>query len=224
MSTKYLARCGAALAAAMLTAIGAQAQDTAPVAPAAAPSAEGCEFHVWPGDEMMSVYFGWFHGSTVNGQIQGRRGYPRAPADPIDAATQVSIMNDRQPQQMFGKEGYRLVMHPAPLPSLTIRNTPGRLSDSASPCYAELIVDDVILQQDVITGSFLKTLFHYRDFGAEATPQTRFSTWAQANLDVFPPSRPELMEAAIEEIRGAYRTNIASFAQLAMRPPRPRRR
>ncbi len=200
------------------------AQDTQAGSPAMAAPADGtCEFHVWPGDEMMSVYYGWFHGSTVNGQVQGRRGYPKAPADPVDVATQRIIMEEVQPQRQFGKEAYRLVLHDAPLPSTRIRNAGGRITDSTASCYAELVLDDVVLQQDAFNGSFLKSLFHYRDFGADATPRRSFATWVQTDLDAMSPRTEEQMEAAVAEIRQAYRTNISLFATSAMRPPRRRR-
>lgn len=179
----------------------------------------GCEFHVWPADALMSVYYGWFHGSTVNGQIQGRPGYPAVPPNPIDTATQGTILGSAFPQHLLGHDSYRLIVHDEALTSRAIRGATGRLSDSTSACYAELVVDDVVLQQGV-AGTSLNVLFHYRDFGAAAAPTTSFATWARTPLIVFPPNDPTQLAAAIREIREAYRLNIRQFATMAMRPRR----
>jgi hypothetical protein len=195
----------------------AAAQPTAPPADAAA-----CEFHVWPGDGLMSTYYGWFHGSIVNGQIMGRPGYPAVPPNPIDTARQREILAAAEPQKLFRQDGYRLVAHEEALPSRTIRTATGRLSDSAAPCYAELIVDDVVLQQDFVNGALLKTLFRYRNFGPGAAPERSFTTWVETDLGGFPPQAPGQLDAAIREIRSAFRNNIARFAASARAQPRRR--
>jgi hypothetical protein len=135
----------------------------------------------------------------------------------------MSILTEAQPQRLLGQPDYRLIVHDEALPSRTIRGTAGRLAESTSSCYAELVVDDVILQQDVINGSYLKTLFRYREFGADGMPRRSFSTWSQTHLDVFPPRRPEQLEEAIAEIRQAFRRNVSLFAEAALAPPRRRR-
>ena len=113
----------------LLLALAGAAQAQEPVPPAEA----GCEFHVWPGDGLMSTYYGWFHGSTVNGQIMGRPGYPAVPPNPIDTARQREILAAAEPQKLFQLAEYRLVMHDEALPSRTIRTATGRLSDSPCP-------------------------------------------------------------------------------------------
>lgn len=190
-------------------------------APAAA-GAGACEFHVWPGDGLMSTFYGWFHGSIVNGQIMGRPGYPAVPPNPIDTARQAEILAAAEPQKLFRQADYRLVVHAEALPSRTIRTATGRLSDSNAPCYAELIVDDVVLQQDFVNGALLKTLFRYRAFGAGAAPERTFTTWAETDLSAFPPRDPSQLEAAIREIGNAFRNNILRFAASARAQPRRR--
>jgi len=206
-------------AVALALASPAQGQPPAP----AASDTDNCEFHVWPADALMSVYYGWFHGSIVNGQVSGRPGYPRVPPDPIGTRTQSEILAEMQPHRLLGRDDYRLVVHAEALPSRAIRTTAGRLTDSTSHCYAELIVDDVVLQQGAIDGSFLNVLIHYRDFGPDPTPRRSFATWSQTRLTVFPPGSPEQLERALAEIRQAYRHDFILFAQAALRPPRRRR-
>ena len=170
----------AAVALALTGTAAAQQPAVAPADPA------GCEFHVWPGDGLMSTFYGWFHAGIVNGAIQGRPGYPRVPPNPIDTSTQSAILAEAEPQRLLAQPDHRLIVHAEALPSRAIRTATGRLSNSASNCYAELIVDDVVLQQDFVNGSYLKLLAHYRDFGADAVPRRSFATWSQT---LSPPSR-----------------------------------
>lgn len=180
----------------------------------------GCELHVWPGDGLMSTYFGWFHDGIVNGQIEGRRGYPPIPPNPIDTAMQATLLAESHPETALRQADHRLIVHPDALASRTIRQARERLAPSGSPCYAELIVDDVVLQTDWVNGSSLHILFHYRDFGPDALPRRVFATWVDTHLSTFPPHQPDQLEAAITEIRQAYRNDIALFAAAANRPPR----
>jgi hypothetical protein len=205
----------AALALALAGPAAAQGPTAAPAAPA------GCEFHAWPGDGLMSVFHGWLHGGTVNGQIQGRPGYPTVPPDPLSPATQAEVLAETQPQRLLRHPDYRLIVHEEALPSRTIRAARNRLTESASPCYAELIVDDVVLQQDYVNGSKLKILFRYRDFGPSIFPDS-FATWVEVPLAAFPPRGPEQLNAALAEIRQAFRQNIGRFAIATLRPRRRR--
>ncbi len=189
-------------------------------AAAAQPTADrsDCEFHVWPADPLMSVYYGWLHGSTVNGQIKGRPGYPSIPPHPIDTEAQAAILESAQPNALLKHPDYRLIVHPEALTSRAIRTATGRLSDSASLCYAELIVDDVVLQQGV-GGTSLNALFHYRQFDGDERRES-FSTWARTPLNAFPPRKPERLEEAIREIRAAFGQDIHEFAAMALKPRR----
>lgn len=227
MAIKYLPFGGAALAAAFLAAAPTPAQESvptaaAPVQDAAAPAATACEFHVWPADPVKWAQQDGMMLRSVNRPVY-REGAPNIPVNPVDAAAQIEVMTLQQPQQLFGKADYRLVVHDAPLPSMTIRGATGRLSDSASACYAELIVDDIVIQQDVVSGSRLRTLFHYRDFGDGAAPRRTFSTWGEVDLAAFPPRHQAQYDMAMSELRSAFRNTIQNFAVYAGRPPRPRR-
>lgn len=182
-----------------------------------------CELHVWPGSKLGSVYSGWVRGGIVNGAVTGRDGYPRTPADAINTGEQAALLKAAQPQHLLKLDAYRLVVHDEALPSSVIRRTATRISDSTTPCYAELIVDDVMLQHDAfISGKFLKVLFRYREFGAEPAPTRVFGTWVQTRLVTFPPKTPEEEEAALEEVKLAYSKNIAAFAS-ALHAPRKKR-
>lgn len=204
--------------AAMLMAAGVQ-DDAAP----ASQSQGSCELHVWPGSKLGSVYSGWVRGGIVNGAVTGRDGYPRTPADAINTAEQAELLKQAELPALLKLDTYRVVMHADALPSSVIRRSPSRIATSDSPCYAELIVDDVMMQHDAfVSGKFLKVLFRYREFGTDPAPTRAFGTWVQTRLVKFPPALPEEEEAALAEIKLAFAKNITSFAA-ALRAPAKKR-
>lgn len=186
-----------------------------------------CELHVWPSGDLNSVYQGWIHGGIVNGAVTGRDGYPEVPPDPLGAASQTALLDRSQPQNIIGRDNYMLIVHAQPLSSREIRTTPGRLTSDGAACYAELIVDDVFLQQDVFHGSYLKSSFRYRDFGdgalSAATPARVFGTWVKTPLKLFPPKDAIDPNAASEELKSAYVENFTLFAKALNKPVKGKR-
>ena len=162
-------------------------------------------------------------GSTVDGALKGREGYPAVPAEPMATAEQVRLLTDADVPGAMRMSSYRAVVHDAALPSTIVRAATGRLTDSTSPCYAELIADDVFFQQDVVSGRYLRTLYRFRFFGASDRPESSFGTWAQTRLQSFPASEPEGEDAALAEVRAAYLRNIAEFAGHLHKPRKTRR-
>jgi len=192
-----------------------------------APAESACELHVWPSGELNSVYSGWVHGGIVNGAMTGRDGYPEVRSDPLGAASQVALLDGAKPADLLGHAGYTLVVHDQPLTSREIRTTPGRLSTATAACYAELIVDDVFLQQDVFNGSYLKSSLRYRDFGDGAAPAdvpTRvFGTWVKTGLKRFPPKPGDDVAAAGDDLKSAYVRNLGLFATALNKPVKGKR-
>jgi hypothetical protein len=207
------------LAFAGATAVAAQESGAAQGPAAGAPAAQ-CEFHVWPGEGLTSIFYGLFHGSTVNAGQQGRRGYPRVPPDSMTTAAQVALLEAAAPQRQMRHPDYLLIVHDAALDSRIIRTSVSRIAQSQSPCYAELIVDDVVLQQDWLNGAKLRILFRYRDFGPAWLAQRSLTTWADADLDHFPPRADADIPAAQAELRAAYGSAITVFAGMLARPQR----
>lgn len=185
-------------------------------------AAAGCEFHVWPGEGLTSIFYGLLHGGIVNGGQQGRRGYPRVPPEAISTADQARLLEAAAPQRLMTHPDHRLIVHAEALDSRTIRTTPGRIAPSASACYAELIVDDVVLQQDFVNGAKLRVLFRYRDFGPGAQPRRSFTTWADTPLGSFPPRTEADIPAALAELRTAFGHDINVFAGSLRGTPRNR--
>lgn len=206
-----------AIAALLTLALASQSAARAPVA--AIPAGD-CELHVWPGEGLTSIFYGLLHGGIVNGGQQGRRGYPRVPPNAMSTAIQTELLAEAQPHQVMNLSGYRLVLHREALSSRTIRTVTGRVSASTSACYAELMVDDVFLQQDWFNGAKLRVLYRYRDFGPGPAPRRSFTTWADSDLDNFPPQNEAALPGALQELRAAFRRTVTVFAAQLQRPPR----
>lgn len=192
----------------------AQQGPEATMAPALAP----CELHVWPGSPLGSVYQGWLHGGIVNGAVTGRDGYPKVPANPLDTATQATLLDQSKPQAALGRSADRLALHAEALDSRTIRSTPGRLAPGTTGCYAELVVDDVILKQDSFSGSYLSVLYRFRDFGTDAQPRRIFSTWVKTPLKKLGVQGPMNVDEATQELHAAYREDLKLFAAALNKP------
>ena len=178
---------------------------------------------MWPGSGLNSVYSGWFHGGIVNGAVNGRDGYPVIPSEPIDSANQVALLKKSDLSVVLKQPAARIIFHDAPLPSRTIRTTATRIEATAVPCYAEFIVDDVFFQQDLVDGSFLKILFRYRQFGADAAPEKVFGTWVKTRLRLLPPKPETDLTAAADELRSAFSNNIQLFGEALNKPAKTKR-
>jgi len=220
----------AAFAVALLVAFAARAQtaDTN-ISPSAeragaqpAPTA-ACELHVWPGSDLVYLYFGWAHGGTIDGAVKGREGYPKAPQNPLTSQVQGELIAQQQPQLLLDRPDYRVVMHPEVLPSRVIRTSFGRIAPSQSLCYAELIVDDIILSQNVIGGNALRAIFRFRDFGPNPEPMRTFGTWTITPLTQFPPKNPDdsaAMAAGTAELKAAFISDLKQFVTALRKPPK----
>ncbi|NML04518.1 hypothetical protein [Sphingomonas sp. G-3-2-10] len=212
--------------AALASTSPASAQDSAaaPASVAAAPATEptpaGCELHVWPGSDLIHLYYGWVHGGTINGSTKGREGYPEAPENPLTAEVQGHLLAGMNLPKLVALPDYAVIVHPQPLSSREIRASKTRLATSNSPCYAELMVDDLLLTQNVIGGNALRASFRFRDFGPDAAPRRMFGSFAMTKLLQFPPKAPDNMPAAAEELRKAFESNVAQFAAALTKPPK----
>jgi hypothetical protein len=183
------------------------------------PPAAQCELHVWPGNGLRSIYSGWFHGGIVDGAVQGRPGYRKLPDQPLPSSRQHEILQSMPITETLGLKDYVLVLHETALDSHTLRRTQGRLQPGGTACYAELAIDDVFFQQDIVDGRFLKALIRFRQFGAGEAPERTFGTYVQEKLTKFPPKSPdEDAGPAIDELGTAYAQVIRDFGVALNKP------
>jgi hypothetical protein len=181
-----------------------------------------CELHIWPSDgftrnisTMLSRgdtgLVGLMIGAAQSGGDKKMR-LPQSTDSALSVAAQAALLDGMSVSAIVGLPDHRPVVHDQALESRVIRNSPGRIVTSTSPCYAELIIDDVAFQRDAFGARQLKTLFRYRDFGAAQQPQRSFGTWASTKLEHFPPRTDAEDSAAAAELQSVFRDNLVLFA------------
>lgn len=204
---------------ALACAVPVAAQDVAPPAP----TTPDCELHAWPGSGLRSTYHGWFHGGIVDGAVQGRDGYKKLPDQPLPTARQFEILQAMPLAEIAGLRGYRVVLHDAALDSHTLRRTPGRLQPGAAACYAELAIDDVFFQQDIVEGRFLKVLLRFRQFDGDIASRS-FGSYVQEKLIAFPPKTPaDDAGPALAELGKAYEQVVRDFGGALNKPAKKKK-
>lgn len=202
----------AAIAAVLCTAQPALPQDNPITAPAIDAPSE-CELHVWPGRSFHAVYYGWTHGGTINGAAKGRKGYPALPDQPLATDVQRTELAKLDLPKVLGLSGYRTVLHDEALTAAAIRTTAGRQVAESAPCYAELMVDDIVFQNHVINGKWLNVILRFRQFdGTGPVPIRSYGTYVLQRTALFPPPDADTDPApALEELRSAFARSVTGF-------------
>lgn len=201
----------------------------APVAAQDAPPR--CELHVWPADGMGSVrgraFDGPFDGgvfpvaikrSQDNHDAQATAQFDAQP-DPMAPSIQTDTLKSLPLAEMLGLPDHLVIIHDVPLDSRTIRTVKTRYVETAAPCYADLVVDDVTYAKAYAGARTLKAFFRFRDFRDQAAPVRSFGTWVDTKLKIFAIDPPNFSQAALDEIVSAYRTNVTLFSDLLRKRP-----
>ncbi len=195
----------------------AQTADATPAeaapTPAVAP-ATTCELHVWPGRSFHTVHYGWVNGGTIDGAQKGRKGYPPMPDQPLSVEVQRELLGKIDIPAMIGLSGFTAVVHENALSAAVIRSTPGRQIADRGPCYAELMIDDIVFQNHVINGKWLNIIFRFRQFeGAAAAPVRTYGTYVTVRTTLFPPDKDSDPQPALDELRSAYTQSLTEFGK-----------
>jgi hypothetical protein len=204
------------------------------VVPAAAQASAsaGCELHVWPSEGMSTVlqragdnlYLGYMTGGAtslerVGGDSAPAHTAPAKPDEPLDHAAQSKALSVMPLATMLGLTDYKIVLHDTPLDSRTIRTVKTRYVASDAPCYADLVVSDLVYSRVYAHGRDLKTFLRFRLFGTGAAPTRSFGTWVQTKLNLFSLEPPRRDEAALAELNSAFAANLETFSQLLTKKP-----
>lgn len=208
--------------------IPALATETAPETAAAPQPETACALHVWPGSNLRSTYYGWLHGGIVDGAVNGRDGYKKLPASPMDTERQKDILSGIDIAKALGLNGYSLTIHPDALDSRTLRGTPGSwlaASGGAAPaaCQAELAIDDVFFQEDVFSGKYLKVIYRFKRFDGAQTPSRSFGQIMAIKLLAFPPAQGTDPAPAMKELGAALARSVEDFGSALNAPPKKKK-
>lgn len=206
--------------AAILSGTPAAAQDDAP----AADSAAACELHVWPADAAKSfstlMETRWSDFATI-------RKYSRDPNNPLSGhplsvALQAKALGSLDLPAMLRLPGYSVTFHALPLPSRTIRATPGRILADTPPCYAEFVTDDITFQENDIAGGVLNTTFRFRRFDGGDRPVVSFGTFITGKL--FEPYKKVDMTLAeaMTQFETVFAESVTEFAASLHKSSQPR--
>lgn len=232
----------AAASFALFVTLGSQAataQDAAATPPDSAAPAATCELHVWPatglsltrqraGDNVdtsyMSGAIGGMFATSGRERIENNTanvGTSGPVADtPLDPDDQIKVLREANLPALLGVTDYRPVYHDTALDKRTLRSEQGRYDrESAAPCYADLVLADVVYSREYANGQNVKAFVRFRDFGGEATPVRRYATWIQTDLE-HDREKAEAPEAEMDaELTAGLATNLKKFAELLKARP-----
>lgn len=196
----------------------APAQDVGPTHDASAPGllpagpADGCELHIWPAERMTSVSGGGLIGAAINGKRNSTNQSLMASA--LDSPSQLDALTSLDLRQLLNRSpGTTIVLHDTPLERHTMNSIKTRRADSASKCYSELIVADVLYTKAPLYGRSLKTLFMFRDFGNDQTIDAEYKAWGGNGLKLFPPKEGEDAIAALDELVTKFKQNFDEYSR-----------
>jgi len=174
--------------------------------------------HAWPARDFHTTYYGWTHGGTTDGALMGRKGYPPVDADILSAERQAAALRAADLPAALGLAGYRPIVHPEPLANSEIRTVAERHAPNTAPCYAELLIENIALQQDFFSGRFLNVLYRLRLFGKGTTAEWTFGTFATAKIAAPSDDKgviaPEVLSAKAAD---AFAESLKTFGTAAQR-------
>lgn len=207
---------------------GLAAEESAPAG--APPAPDVCELHVWPSaglsltrhrahDNLETGYMGSILGTTGQGRIErntarvGTRG-PET-GSPLDPEIQLQVLREAELPALLGLPGHHPVFHEVALDKTTLRTVQGRYDrETAAPCYADLVLSDVVYSREYANGQNVKAFIRFRDFGTGETITRRYATWIQTDLE-YDREKPTASEEEMNaELIAGLATNLRKFGDL----------
>lgn len=204
--------------------VRADAQDPQPL-----PGISACELHIFPAaglsltrqravDNLNTGYMGVL-GTTGQQRIEGNTANigtagPR-PGGPLDPEMQLKVLREAGLPALLGLATYTPVYHAEALDKRTLRLEQGRYDrTSTAPCYADLVLADVVYSREYANGQNVKAFVRFRDFATGTAPARRYATWVQTDLE-HDREKPEASEAEMDaELVAGLAANLRKFADL----------
>ena len=228
-------RAGGLAAAALAMSAPLAAQDTATTAAPAA--AKPCELHVWPTENYLGWNSGLLSGFGVVGAVADQLAHKDkvtsvkdlmrdylgpdiqlAELDRLDYLAKLGLSKDRYAVVVQKPTPWNEDMKDNPalkaeVKALNRKIKDGqRLTDSATPCYAELITTHIFYHKAAMYGSNLFTGWQFRRFeGGKLVAEGKGQV--KNPLEEFPPKNVDMIDTAKAELRDAYAKDFAEWVE-----------
>lgn len=193
----------------------AQQVSTANTVAATAPAGGQCELHVWPAERFQAMTTGWLGGGLFDAALHadGDKARRSHLASALDSEGQVAALQQLDLVKLLQLPPAQVVVHNEPLDRKTLSKINTRRAESASPCYSELFVTDVLYTKAAMWGRSLRTGFTLRQFGPNpATPLIK-STVGGNGLKIFPAKEGQDTTAADAELVSVFQKNFEEATQ-----------
>jgi hypothetical protein len=197
------------------------AQTAAPEPPGAAAAPDPpCELHVWPSNRSAANSGGWLSNLGMAGALtdyeRNKDGNLRDQLALIEALTppvQARLLSEAGLAALLDLPDARIVFESGSLDRRSVSRMKTRLSSSAAPCYAELIVRLNFYQKSALYGRKLNSDFTFKDFRGGRSEAKIVSARAGNQVPHFPPATLAETELARGELEQAFTANIREFAR-----------
>ncbi len=218
------------LSAAILVSATARAQEASPITtPAAIVATDSCELHIWPADRfdaagggaggMLGGVLGGALGGLVGGLLDAATNADKDKArrtqmaNALSSESQVDALASLNVANLLGLPPSTIVRHDTPLERKTINSIKTRRSGSTAACYFELIVGDILLVEQALYGRSLTTQFYLREFNSGSKIVREYNNPGSNGLKLFPPKEGEDIQAAVDDLVGAFKGDFIAFAK-----------
>jgi hypothetical protein len=187
---------------------------------AAAQDAPSCELHVYPTLEGQAMSTGLLSGFGIVGAVADAASHKNrnvsdaeylkealGPGFQVDALKSIDLVKELKLQPST-------IVYETPIADrkITTKAT-NRLSNSAAPCYVELLVTQNFYKKTAIYGRSLNNRFILKDFRGGKAQAELVKGRGGNGLSNFPPKTEEEKPAAEEDLRGAFVKNFLEFSK-----------
>lgn len=173
-----------------------------------------CELHVWPAERLEGLAF-----RLYNGLIQGRASTDQiegAMDDLVSPSVQVAALRDANVVSELGlPEHTRIIEHQEPLENKSLNKIRTRRAQSSSPCYAELIMMNHLLIEDIVWGDRFLSSFMFRNYGNRADATNSVKGRGGNKLKVLTQTDASRPADAAQLVAAALRANFLEFTKSA---------
>lgn len=211
----------------------AQEGGAASEAPASTAKQE-CELHVFPTENYIGFNSGLLSGFGIVGAVADQEVHKDKVAsvnslmkDYLGPDIQLAELEKINYRARLGVQDWKVIIEPPTPSNEAVKADPElkakvkllnadlkagrRITTSTNPCYAEFVLLSVFYFKAMMYGSNLLVGTQFRDFSKGGAPV--ISIGAVKNpLEVFPPKKPEDVEAAKAELRDAFAKDFIEWA------------